>query len=308
MYVSPPYTLIADSVKQILTVVKKTFLAFYYDDCMSMAAALAYYIIFALPSMLVIIIAILGLIVDPQVIQQQIISQVHDLIGPEAVAQVRAIIQQAGQRSYGGSVTGILGGIVLIVGATVAFGYLQSALNSIWKVKPNPGRSQVKRILIKRTFSFAMVGATAFLLLISVILSAVLATFGRVLLDMIPGLLTRPVALIMEALISFGVFSLLFALIFGVVPDAEISWKEASIGGIVTAFLFQVGKFLIGLYLGSSDIGTAYGAAGSLAIVLVWFYYSSIILFLGAEFTRIWAGRNERPVTPEKGAISTEKE
>lgn len=293
-------------MQEVVKTLKETFTAFYNDECMSMAAALAYYVIFALPSLLVVIITVAGLIVDPQAIHDQLISQVRTLIGPEGAGQVQSILSQAQQRSYSNTFTAVLGGAVLVVGATVAFAYLQSALNKIWKVKPDPNRNGFVVIIIKRAVSFAMVISIAFLLLVSIVVSAVVAVVTYYFLDLMPALLTRPAAFALDIFISFTIYTLIFAAIFKILPDAEVRWHDVWIGAVTTAALFQTGKYLIGLYLSSSYIGSAYGAAGSLAIVLIWFYYSSIILFLGAEFTQTWACRYGKAIVPEKGAVRIE--
>jgi membrane protein len=198
----------------------------------------------------------------------------------------------------------VVGVVALLLGATGAFSQLQAALNRAWEVRPDPKQGGVKRMLLKRLLSLGMVLTIAFLLMVSLVVSALLTAFG----DMVGGILggiSGVLMTIIQAVISLAVITGLFALIFKVLPDARIAWRDALIGGGFTAVLFVAGKFALGLYLAQSDPGSSFGAAGALAVILVWIYYSAMILFLGAEFTQTWAVERGSGIEPEPGAIST---
>jgi membrane protein len=203
----------------------------------------------------------------------------------------------------GGAAAGVaLGSLLLLMGATAAFAQLQSALNRAWRVEPDPTRGDIRNFLLKRVFSFAMILVVAFMLLVSLVLSAALSAFGDVIAAAAPGRISH---LLLEAVhnaVALAVVTTLFAFMYRVLPDAVVAWRDAWAGAAATALLFVLGKAGIGMYLGQIDPGTAYGAAGSLAVVLLWVYYSAMILLLGAHFTFVWAERHARPVRPEPGA------
>lgn len=285
-----------------LKILKETFWEFYEDDSFTLAAALSYYIIFALPSLFIIIIAIVSVFVDPTAIRGQIVQYTQEYLHPEVADQFQLIFQEARDRSFEWNVATVFGVGALIFAATIAFARLQTALNQIWQVQPKPGQNMIVGFLLKRAFSFVLVIAVALVLMFSLTFSVVLTTFTSFFLDLVPRGITREVALTLDALFSFAMLSLVFAAIFKILPDVRVSWRDVWVGAVATAVLFVIGKYLIGLYLSRSDIATAYGAAGSLAIVLVWFYYSSLLLFLGAEFTQVYARHSGRRIKPERGA------
>jgi membrane protein len=257
------------------------------DNVPSLGAALAYYTVFSLAPVLIVVIAVAGLAFGQEAARDEIMRQIQALVGPAGAATIRTIIQRADQPALG-IVASTVGLIAVVVGASGAFLQLQEALNHVWKVKPK-SESFWMSALKKRSLSFGLVLGTGFLLLVSLTLSAALAmvaTFMGHLLP-IPAFLLESVNFIL----SFAVITLLFAMIFKVLPDTEVAWGDVWIGAAVTAFLFTIGKMLIGLYLGESSVASAYGAAGSLVVVLVWVYYSAQILLLGAEFTHVYAKR-----------------
>jgi membrane protein len=286
---------------------KRTISEFLEDECPRMAAALSYYTIFSIPPLLILILLLLGTFFDPQDVQGAIEGQIQSLMGPEGAETIRTVLTHAQEPDVRAPVAAILGLGALIFGATGAFGELQAALNRAWGVQPDPEQGGLKSFLTKRVFSFGMILGVAFLLLVSLVLSAVLASLGEALAGMVPGL-SGIVLQVLNFAISFGVIALLFATMFKVLPDAVIAWRDVWIGAIFTAFLFVVGKFLIGLYLGQSDPGQAYGAAGSLVLMLVWVYYSAMILLLGAEFTQVWAESRGGGISPEEGAVRVERQ
>lgn len=272
------------------------------DDCPSMAAALSYYTIFSLPPLLVLLLLLLGALVAPQDIQGTVEGRIRSLMGPAAGQQIRTILAHA-ERPGTGAIATVLGAAALVLGATGVFGQLQAALNRAWKVAPDPTKGGIKRFLVKRAFSLGMVLSLAFVLLVSLVLSAALSAFGDSLGRFLPEGLSAGVLEAINFALSFGVIALLFAAIFKVLPDATIAWSDVWPGAIFTALLFVAGKFLLGIYLGHSKPGEAFGAAGALASMLVWIYYSSMIMLLGAEFTQTWAVQRGKGIQPERGAV-----
>jgi len=294
-------------VRRTLALLKSSGADFVEDDCPTQAAALSYYTIFSLPPLLMVLLLILGALVDPQDIRGQLEAQMGALMGPTATEQIRAILAQLHQPGGNALATVLsIGGLVL--GATGAFGQLQAALNRAWEVAPDPKQGGLKAFVIKRLFSFGMVLSVAFLLLVSLVLSAALSAFGGALGRMLPDGLSTTVLQVVNFAVSFVVITALFATIFKVLPDARVAWRDVWVGGAVTALLFVIGKFLIGFYLGRSNPGQAFGAAGSLAVLFVWVYYSSMILLFGAEFTQAWVERNGGSIAPERGAVRVVEE
>jgi membrane protein len=291
----------------MFAMLKRSINEFLDDDCASLAAALSYYTIFSLPPLLLLLLLLVGAVMDPEDVRGALEGQLQQLMGPAAGTQVRAIITHA-ERPGGGLVPTLLGVAALLFGATGAFGQLQSALNRAWEVTPDPKKGGIRSFLVKRLFSFGMVLVIAFLLLVSLVLSAVLVGVGNRMVAFLPAGLSETTLQALNFAISFVVITVLFAMIFQVLPDARVAWRDVWVGSAATALLFVVGKFLIGLYLGKSNPGEAFGAAGSLAIMLLWVYYSSLILLFGAEFTQAWAEQRGSGVTPEPGAVRVEKE
>lgn len=274
---------------------------FFADGCPSMAGALAFYTIFSLPALLTVVIMLVGQVVDPMEMQRLLVGQIRALVGPAGALQIETVITHARSSEIDASVAAMVGLGAVLIGATTAFGQLQTGLNRAWNVKPDPKRGGVKQFLLKRVFSFGVVIAVAFLLLVSFVLSAALSVVGDRVGTMFG--MGDVLLVVANAVMSFVVIALVFAAMFKLLPDAEIAWHDVLVGGTTTAVLFVGGKELIGVYLGRSDPGTAYGAAGSLVLVLVWLYYSSMIVLYGAEFTRVWAERRGAGVRPEPGAV-----
>jgi membrane protein len=288
----------------IFAMLKETVREFLGDDCMRLAAALSYYTIFSLPALLILILMVASVFIDPQDMQGRIDQQMGALIGRDGAEQIQTMIEHANRPDTGGPLAAILGIAALLFGATGAFMQLQAALNKAWDVEPDPDAGGLRNFIVKRFFSLAMILGIAFLLLVSLVISAALGAFGDVLASYLPGV-SEVLLQLLQLGVSLALISALFAAMFKVLPDADIAWRDVWVGAVVTALLFVVGKFAIGLYLGNSEPGTAYGAAGSLAVLLVWIYYSAIILFLGAEFTQVWATRRGGGVRPSKGAVPT---
>ena len=274
---------------------------------MSSAAALSYYTVFSLPALLMLILLLVSSVMDPTDVRGGLEAQIQALMGPGASGEVKTILQQA-ERPGGGLLPTVLGLLALVLGATGAFMQLQQALNRAWNVEPDPHQGGIKSFITKRLFSFGMILAVAFLLLVSLAVSAALSGLGDRLSATLPSGLSEPVLQALNLAVSLVVISLLFAAMFKVLPDAKIAWRSVWVGGLVTGVLFVVGKFLIGLYLGQSNPGEAYGAAGSLIVLLLWIYYSSLILLFGAEFTQTWAERRGTGIQPEPGAVRVREE
>jgi membrane protein len=288
----------------MLGLLRRAFRDFQEDDCPRMAAAMSYFTVFSLPPLLALLLMVVGLFADPADVQGRIEAQIASLVGADGAAQVREMIAAADQPESRGPGRAVLGLVMLLLGATGAFGQLQAALNRAWEVKPDPRQGGVKRMLLKRLLSLGMVLTIAFLLLVSLAVSAVLSAFGDFLGGLLGGL-SGALMQVLQTVLSLVTITALFALMFKWVPDARVAWRDVLVGAAFTALLFVLGKFGLGLYLARSDPGSSFGAAGALAIILVWIYYSSMILFLGAEFTETWAVERGSGIQPEPGAIRT---
>ncbi|HTE53983.1 MAG TPA: YihY/virulence factor BrkB family protein [Kofleriaceae bacterium] len=278
---------------------KETFSEWIDDKASRLAAALAYYTLFSLAPLLIIAIGIAGLVFGEDAARGQVMVQLRGLIGERGAAFLQDLLVASRGTSHGIAAT-VIGLVVLLFGAAGVFGQLQDALNTIWEVKSRPGRGW-RGILQDRFLSFAMVLGTGFLLLVSLTASAAFAAIGTYL----SGVLPIPAAAL-EAVnfgVSFALTAFLFALIFKIVPDAKIAWRDVWIGAGLTAFLFSIGKLLIGIYLGKSSVASTFGAAASPVVLMVWIYYSAQILFLGAEFTQVYATRYGSRIRPARGAI-----
>jgi membrane protein len=283
-----------------VALLKRTFKDFSEDDCPRMAAALSYYTVFALPPLLILILTVVGMVFDPAQVEAAIRGQMGDLMGADGAEQIGTIIRQADEPE-GRGLRALVGIGALVLGATGAFMQLQSALNRAWGVEPDPEAGGLRNFIVKRVLSLGMIFGLAFLLLVSLALSAAISVLGDMVGRVLPG--TSEWAL--HALnfgLSLAVITVLFATMFRILPDARIAWRDVWVGGAVTAFLFVIGKFALGFYLGRSNPGEAYGAAGSLALILVWIYYASMIVLLGAEFTQVWAESRGTGIEPEEGA------
>jgi membrane protein len=290
----------------IFRILRTTVSEFLEDGCARMAAALSYYVVFALPPLLVLLLVLLGALIDTDVASRLIQDQFAALAGRGVADQIAGVVEGARDPGIGRGPAALLGIGALLFGATGAFVELQQALNRVWDVKPDPEQGGVKRFIVKRMLSLGMVLAIGFLLLVSLVLSAVITAFDDLFASYLPASWSGAALRVVNLIVSIGVFTLLFAAMFRLLPDARIRWRQVWVGALVTTLLFVVGKALIGVYLGNSEPGQAYGAASSLAVLLVWIYYSSMIVLLGAEFTQVWAERGGRVVEPEPGAVRIE--
>jgi membrane protein len=290
------------SIRGFLSLLWATVFAFFSDGCSTMAAALSFNTFLSLPALLTLLLSLVGRFTDPQQVQRAIVGEVGDLIGTAGAAQVAAIIGNASRSKETATIATVISLVVLILGATGLFAGLQGALNKAWGVKPDPKRNQIRVFLVKRVFSFGILITVAFLLLVSLALSTVIEAISAALTTQlgIPPLVLQ----VATAIGSFLVIALLFAVMFRYLPDARVSWRDVRAGAVGTALWFVLGRTLIGLYLGRADPGSVYGAAGSLALVLIWVYYTSMIVLFGAEFTKLWAQRYGKGIVPIKGAVA----
>src|ERR687886_844932 len=270
------------------------------DNCLRLAASLAYYTALSMAPLVLLIVGVVGLVLDRQQIGTQISVQLEGLIGPAGRELVTNILTTTSPQ--GGTIATIIGLATLLIGATAVFGELQATLNLIWEVRPAPTNgvwAGLWAVLRDRIFSLTLVLALAFLLLVSLVISAALAGAAALFQGPEQAVLSR----VLEIAVSLLVLTFVFALLYKYVPDAEIGWRDVWLGGFITAVLFTLGKTAIGVYLGRASVGSAYGAAGSMVVLLVWVYYSALIMFFGTEFTHAWATRHGG-VTPQPHAIS----
>ena len=279
---------------------KDTYKSWSSHDSGTMAAALSYYTVFSIAPVLVIIIAVVGLIFGREAVSGQIYAQAKDMLGSQSAEQLQTMIKAAYQPGKN-TIATIISIAVLIVGATSILQQLQLSLNTIWDVKAKPNLGWM-RYIRDRILSFAFILSMGFLLLVSLVVNAGLAGLSGLLSRQFPSF---PVYFMsaLELVISFLIISGMFCVMFKYIPDAKIKWREVRIGGIVTALLFTGGKYLIGLYLGTANVASTFGAAGSIVIIFVWIYYSSQILFIGAEFTKAYACRDGNIIEPSDYAV-----
>jgi membrane protein len=256
------------------------------DDAASMGAALSYYTAFSLAPLLLIVISVAGLLFGQEAVRGEIFGQLRSLMGDDAAAAIEAILASTRRPEEGLVATGIGLG-VLLIGATTVFGALQSALDRIWRVPPQVQRSGVIAWLFTRLVSIGMIMGLAFLLMVSLVLGAVISALGNWWSGAFVGWET--VAQLVNLAVGFLLTTAVFAMIYKLMPRRAIAWSDVWLGAVVTAVLFTVGKFLIGLYIGKSGVASGYGAAGSFIVVFVWVYYSAQVFLMGAEFTAVYA-------------------
>jgi membrane protein len=281
--------------------VKQTGQEFLADKAPQLGAALAYYTVFSLAPLILVLFAVVGIIFrdDPAGAWNKITQQMSYFLDPSAVQVVQNIAQKASQPGKS-TIATIIGIALALFGASGVFGQLQDALNTIWGVKAKPGAG-IWGFVRSRFLSFAMVAGVCFLLLVSLTLESLLKGFSHYVQSVLPGGIM--VAMLVYLIFDFAVVVVLFAMIFKFLPDAQIQWRDVWIGAVMTAIFFAIGKWLLGLYLGSGAAGSAYGPASSLITLLLWVYYSSQILLFGAEFTQVYAERAGRGVKPGEHAV-----
>lgn len=287
-------------IKHLPKLLKQTFKAWNNDDPFRLSAIVAYYAVLSLPGLLVLVINTVGTIWGPDIVQGKLTGEIAEALGPSAAESIKDIIEstQGGKKSL---ISTILGIATLIFGATGVFYHLQLSLNNVWGIKQDP-KSGIKKVLKDRLLGFGFVMVIGFLLLISFIVSTVISILNSYLQSFLPEFSVYT-AIILSELLSLAIITVLFALMFKFLPDAKIRWRSLWVGAILTAVLFTLGKFLLGLYFGEADPSSTYGAAGSIVLILLWVSYSCLILFFGAEFTWVYANRYGHSIEPSSHAV-----
>lgn len=282
---------------------KETVKDFVEDDSFSYASSIAFSTIFSLPAILIIALAIGSTFYERNIVQEELINQVGRLVGADTAKEIENILLQAAVDSTGwwAKTVGI---VTLFVSATTVFMSLQSSLNKIWGIKPKPQRGWLKYI-INRLVSLAMVISFGFVLLVSLVIDTVLVVFQEMLSRIMEGF-TLYLVTALNLVISLGFVTVIFGLLFKVLPDARIRWRDVWVGAFITTLLFTAGKYLIGFYLGNSTFNSAYGAAGSFVIILLWVYYSTVIFLFGAEFTSVYAKLRGAAIQPYSNAVKVQ--
>ncbi|WP_198969758.1 YihY/virulence factor BrkB family protein [Xylophilus sp. ASV27] len=274
------------NISPFIALARKSIASWSDDYAPSMGAAIAYYTVFSLAPLLLIVIAVAGFVFGREAVQGEIVGQLSGLLGQEGAMAVQGLIRGASHPTEG-IIASSISVVVLVVGATTVFAELQSALDRIWRVPAKDDKSGVFATLQARLLSFGLILGLAFLLMVSLTVSAAVAAMGKWAGQMVPGWTFALMAL--NLLVSLSITTLLFAMIYKLMPKASIAWRDVWVGAAVTAVLFEVGKMLIGLYVGRSAISSSFAAAGSIVVLLVWVYYSAQIFLLGAEFTWVYA-------------------
>ncbi|MFD0798404.1 YihY/virulence factor BrkB family protein [Maribacter chungangensis] len=287
-------------IKHLPSLLKKTFKAWMADDPFRLSAVVAYYAVISLPALLVIIINVIGAIWGYEIVQGQLTEEFTTALGQDAASSIETIITET-RSSDKNTLSTILGIATLLFGATGVFYQLKVSLNEIWKIAPNP-KAKIWKIVTDRALSFAFVLVIGFLLLISFIVTAAISALSNYIRKMLPDILVY-LAYSLDFMVSVGIISILFALMFKYLPDAKIKWKTVWIGAVLTAILFVVGKLGLSLYFGQMEPGSTYGAAGTIVLILLWVSYSSLILFFGAEFTYVYANRYGTGIEPTEIAV-----
>lgn len=295
----PKYTL-----KGIAGLLKNSATEFLDNKSLRLAAALAFNAIFSIPPILIILIQVASFFLGEQAVSGELSDTIAKAIGPKAAEGIEGVIKNASMAESTGWALWVGIGTTIFA-ATTFFSTLQESLNSVWnlKVKPTSGILQMAKV---RMFSFGIILSIALLMLISFVISTAVAVLSDYLRDLLPGIGVWVIKLV-DFIVSVGLITLLFGLIFKYLPDAHIRWRDTLIGALITALLFTIGKFLISLYIGTSDPGSAYGAAGSIIVLLVWIYYSSMIVLYGAEFTQQYARKYGKHVRPKQHAVFVEE-
>lgn len=294
-----------EMVKSGWQLMKDTFREFDDDNAIKLSASLSYYTVFALPPLIIIILAITGFFFGEEAVTGEFFGQINDFVGNDAALQIQETIKNT-QLSGSSTFATVFGVIMLVIGASGVFAEIQSSINFIWglKAKPNKG---VMKFIKNRLMSFSMIAVMGFLLMVSLIVNTTMDILNSKLAIYFPDV-TVYLFYVLNIVILFVTTTALFSIIFRTLPDGTISWKDTLIGSSVTSIFFMIGKFAISTYLGNSTVATVYGAAGSVIIILVWVYYSAIILYFGAEFTKVYAKAHGQKIIPNDYAVEIKKE
>lgn len=286
-------------------VLKKTLAEFNEDNAIKLSASLAYYTIFSIAPLSIIILSLCSVFFGKEAVNGQFYGQIKNLVGNQAALQIQETIKNM-ELSNNNVFAMTVGIVILLVGASGVFAEIQSSINYIWGLRAKPKRG-LSKFLLNRLMSFSMIGVMGFLLLVSLVANTILDLIS----DKLIGFLPNATVYLLYGLnlgVVLAIITLLFAVIFKTLPDGKLAWRDTLIGSGVTAILFMIGKFGISFYLGTSTVATAYGAAGSVVIILVWVYYSAIILYFGAEFTKVYATMYGKSIVPNGYAVTIQKE
>lgn len=287
-------------IKMIFKLIKQSFNAFMDDKGLKLSASLAYYTIFSLGPMLIVLLSLVGIFYGQDAAQGKLFGQINEFVGADAAKQIQEILTN--MALSGKSTFAIITGIItLIIGATGVFIEIQDSINQIWRVKAIPKKGWLK-LIINRVLSLSMVASLGFLLIVSLMINSLVEVFNDILIEYLPQI-TLIFIDVLNLFITFIVLIFLFSIIYKVLPDAKIPWKGVRKGAIFTSILFMLGKFLIGLYITYSAVGSVYGAAGTIVVIAVWVYYSAAILFFGAEFTQVYAQEKGIKIQPAPHAV-----
>lgn len=285
----------------ILKSIKTAFKKWWAKDPFKESAVIAYYAIFSLPGLLIVIVSIAGYFFGQEAVDGQITTQIASTMGLDTAQQIQDIIAK-GVQSNNSFLATVFGVITIVVGATGVFAQFQKSINTIWEVQADESKSGIVSLLKVRLFSFGLIVAIAFILIVSLVISASIDAFGTWITKHFSESLLVVLQFV-NFIISLSILAVLFALMFKFFPDAEIKWRHVWIGSFVTAFLFEIGKFALGLYFAQADPGSGYGAAGSIILILLWVSYTSMIVFYGAEFTHAYAEMKDGKIPPDKNAV-----
>lgn len=292
------------AAKNGITILKAAFTGFSDDLALKYSASLAYYTIFSLAPLLLLLISLAGIVLGKDAIENKVFSEINGIVGNDAARQIQDMIKNL-EISGKSTISVIIGIFTLIIGATTVFGEIQQSINIIWQVKPKPKKGWLK-MLKDRLLSGSMIVTLGFLLLVSLALNGALDAFSDYLKRYLPDI-TVTLFNILSSVISFIVITVLFGIIFKVLPDARISWDDVRSGAIFTAILFMIGRLVIGIYIEKSGTSSTYGAAGSLIVILLWIYYTAAILYFGAEFTRAYVDFKGKRIEPAEYAVHIEQ-
>jgi len=290
------------NAKELFSYLKESFKEWQSDDAFRQSASLAYYAIFSLPALLIIVINVASVVWSEQYIQQQVTEQLGSMLGADAAEQIQTMISNS--KKQGNSILSIIIGVAtLIFGATGVFYQLQKSLNDAWEVEQDPD-SGIMEVAKSRITALGLVVAIGFLLIVSLVVTTAISAMSGWIQQQLPNF---PVFVfyIFQVMLSLGILTVLFAIMFKVLPDAKVEWRSVWVGALLTAILFTIGKFLIGFYIGKTDPASTFGAAGSIIIIMLWVYYSGLILIFGAEFTQVYARNKGHRLQPSSHARRT---
>jgi membrane protein len=290
------------SIKNIFSLFKETYQEWNSKEPFELSAVIAYYAIFSLPGLLIIVIGIAGFFFGEQAVKGEVANQISKMLGKEAANGIQEMIVNS-YKSNSSLMATIIGVATLLFGATGVFFQLQKSLNKLWNVKADP-KAGIKKLILDRATSFGIILALGFLLLVSLVLTTILSVLSNWISHVFPEFMLV-LFIVLNFIVSFGFITVLFALIFKVLPDVKIRWKPVWIGSIVTAVLFEIGRFALEIYFAKANPGSTYGAAGSVILILLWVSYSCMILFFGAEFTQVYARRAGDRIEPSENAVPT---